>query len=248
MNCPIIGFKRNKGVLNLGGRTMMIPHNMLALSYLASNRFMEGGDAREDGRVYLFGQPVAKWFTNISINDIGDSLRVWFPKIDNLRELERVWYLTEANKLNYLSGPYKKAFDDIMEVRHAHVKVNHKYEGDGPPWWLYDCSKLGVSFKWCDEEPKHPVNLDVGTKYYESNKRFRQLSARANKALAIFNMALKIKVSKIEPDTEEQMMRVSINGRPYWFKSVGEGIEDRRLVWEKIEVSPTTPMKSVRIM
>lgn len=240
-------FERKGSVLDIGGRTMKIPPNTLALAYLSCNKFVEGGEARDDGYVHYFGQPIKKWF-GMAGNPDGESVRIWLPKIDSVIQLENLWRSAEEKRRRHVNAEWNNATSNLMKAKEAHAKISHKYEGDLPPWWLYDANRHGISFKWCKDEPKDPINLEIGQEYYDSERRLTQLTRRVNLIKNVLDVSLNKRLRLTKPNVEGELLKLIVNRRNYWFIATNvRDFLDVKLRWKRIQAPLTLQERVVEV-
>lgn len=203
-------FSRHGMTLTVAGQKATIPQDISALSILVTNGFTPDGEYINDGYIYVDGKPVKKWFKTI-----GD-VKVWFPIMEDVKRLQQRYNLVRARYFHYTQKYNSPAFDAIMKAGQAHTKITHDFSGDYPPWWLYKASLGGISFDWVDE-PKEPINLDIGTTYYHTSQRLEELGRRAFRFKVILMEAINSKIYEVEGDWGD-LLQVKVLTNVYWFQ------------------------------
>lgn len=202
-------FSRTKSNLVVGDANATIPEDILALSLLSTNLFIPNGEYKDDGYVYLNKKPIKKWFKNI------EDVKVWFPILEDIKKLQTRYNIMKKAYTQYWKETDTPAFNAVVKVKEAHVKVTHKFTGGGDPWWLYTASERGISFDWV-EKPENPIHLKIGTRYYKTSKRLEQLGRRVNMFRVILLSAIRSKVYKIKGNPGD-MLQVKVLDSVYWF-------------------------------
>lgn len=253
--------KRNsKGEVSIDGKHIAtIPQDRTMLSVLSDNPAPFNGTAvfGKDFWVYVDGKPVRKWLQNVCGEEVGNGgsgVRVWMPNLKDVSKLEaRYWKQLEAYNKFY-KDCWRPTFDAVAKVKKAHCKVSHKFEGNNPPWWLYGGDKNGISFNWCDEIPKKPLNLKIGQKYYDTDLRLNTIVARKYKFRIALESAIIGELDKVTgsrhgyTETKNaingEQICFEINGRRYWYHS---GFNRHGVAQWKILSWPESPTKFIKI-
>lgn len=221
-----------------------IPRDRSMLSILGSStagKICTGYEYREDGYVYLEDKRIKKWY--VSVSTFGNDIQVWEPSLDDVVALEaRYWRVKQAGMywyINFHQPLVKKIYD---AGGHAHAKILHS-ECD-VPWYLYDVGYrepygLCVGFNWCDRVPESPVNLDLGQEYYQLDCYSRSVGQRSWKFSRALMRAIDHYLAKRLPDKAGVILKLSINGRNYFYRSeLGRGgfCSWEKLVWPPNEI------------
>jgi len=217
-------FSRTGSTLDVGGMTATLPGDMSALSLLAHNGFVPGGDYREDGYIYINGSPIRKWYKNI------EAVKTWFPILNDIKKLQRRYNVVQKAYHDYWQKYGLPAYKAVMKVGKAHAKITHEFKGDYPPWWLYSASESGISWDWVGE-PKKPVHPVIGTRYYKTSQRFQQLGGRVHIFRSVLLRAIRDKVYDIK-GSYGKLLQVKVLDSVYWF-------QHGRHTWELITSDDT---------
>ena len=226
---------RNKeGVAVLGNKTVIkVSPQRSVLSYANPHcGFVDGGDYADDGYIYdavgrhfVFGKYTKrKHMRQVHIEN--DSVLIWEPIKEDLILLElRRWKMSQAVRKAF-DTMFMPIYNQLIELGQAHakVKVNFKYKGDQPPWWLYTMSEVsgqkGIVGDWVDKS-EEPINLDIGNKYHYATKRMQDFYSRKRRFDTAFKWALCEFVKQQEVTKfPGANLRLTINDRDYWFVSV----------------------------
>jgi len=222
------------------GTTFKVPTNRTALPILADNRIVNGCDYNKNGWVYVDGKRIKKWFSRCySPEESSISALIWLPVLDDVAKLEaRYWKILGKVKKFYREH-WKIYYDRIIEAGKAHAKPTHKYTGD-LHWWEYKRynhfdGHSALSFDWV-EEPKEPVNLELGQEYYHIDRKI----TRYYQYLGMFQVVLSQAISKYlkkyhKVEHPGITLRFEINGRNYWYTSayVGHSLEWIKQSWSE---------------
>jgi len=210
--------ERTGTTVKADGMTASIPSDISMIAIFGTNTFYQDGDYREDGRIYVNNKPIKKWFKRI-----GESL-VWFPILEDLHKLQKRYLAVKQKYDCYLKKEYRVAFEQVLKVKKAHVKVTH--EGSCcDPWWLYTADESGVSWDWV-KTPKKPLNLKIGNNFYKIDHRLSELGKRSWKFKSVLEFAINERIAKIKGE-QGQILQFKIGNRIYWFKKF-------QYVWEKL--------------
>jgi hypothetical protein len=212
-------FSRHGMTLTIAGQTATIPQDVTALSILATNGFTPEGEYINDGYIYVGGKPVKKWFKTI------DDVKVWFPIMENIQLLQHRYNLVKERYFQYAKKYNLPAFDAVIKAGKAHCKITHKFEGNYPPWWLYRESHGGITFDWVDE-PKEPINLDIGNRYYQTTQRLEQLGSRWHKFNVILMQSISSKLYEVSGQYGD-LLQVKVLDNVYWY-------QHKQYTWELI--------------
>ena len=74
--------QRKKNVVEVDGLTAKVPDNISMISVFGVNSFIDQGDYKEDGWIYVQNKPVRKWFKKL------DDITYWHPILDDLHKLK----------------------------------------------------------------------------------------------------------------------------------------------------------------
>lgn len=218
------------GLVESGSTSCEIPQDMSMLDVLGNNPMIDLATYAKDGWVYVNGNRVRKWFQR------WDRINVWPPVFEDVVTLEaRRWKVFQkVNKFYYET--WKPLFDELAEVGQAHAKPNHKYKGD-KKWWLYKSrfeelyKSNYLSFDWVDE-PETKLNLEIGQKYYNVDRKMRRYYGYAGKFRTILTEAINRYLSdKCKAKKDGITLKLVINGRIYWYTSVMSIVGFK---WEKV--------------
>lgn len=212
-----------------------IPNNISMLSVFNTNALIPNGDYREDGFIYVKNKPIKKWFKKI--NDVN----IWFPILDDIHKLQDRFYKMKETYKKYLKSDYSIAYNKLEKVKKAHAFVNHNYQGNFDPWWLFTVNKWigheGISWDWV-KTPQKPINVEIGNEYYKAEQRLIQIGSRVSKFRTILEYAIKKRISDIKGEQDE-ILQLKVGEKIYWFKFFG-------FSWEKLSF-PEDELKVVEI-
>ena len=208
--------KRKKSKVETCEASASIPNNISMLSVFGTNGFVNKGDYREDGWVYVNKKPVKKWFRKVA------NILIWFPILNDVHKLQERYRKASQKYKDYMLK-YHFAYEQIEKVGKAHTNV---VSDNDDRWWLYTSEKQwGISWEWV-EPPKKPINLEIGNTYYKVYHRLHQIIKRANMFQTVLEYAIEIKVNAIQ-GKENQILQCKVGDSIYWFKK-------GRHVWEKL--------------
>jgi hypothetical protein len=206
--------ERTSTSVKANGMTASIPSDVSMITIFAQNPFISDGDYREDGWIYVNGNPVKKWFKNI------ERISVWFPILEDLHKLQKRYCVIKQRYQNYVKSIYHAAFAQVEKVGKAHAKITHNYEGDCDPWWLYTSEKYpgqkGISWDWVNT-PEKPLNLEIGNAYYKAEQRRAQIGGRVYRFRTVLEYAIREKITGIQGE-QGQILQFKIGDRIYWFQ------------------------------
>ena len=205
--------ERHHSTVTTNGLTATIPSDTSMLAVFCNNDFIDDADYNADGYIYIDNKPIKKWFKKI------DDISIHFPILNNPSKLQqRLQAVKQTYKL-FANTTYKEAYNNLVAVKQAHAHITHKFEGNYDPFWLYTAKKysdhIGISFDWVDT-PKSPINIEIGTNYYNADHRLMQLRQRVYKFRTILERSIWDNVYKI-PGEHGQTLQLKLNDSIYWF-------------------------------
>ncbi len=168
----------------------------LGLSVVAANRLIDGGDYRDDGFVYLNNKPVAKWHAVFS------GIRVWGPKLNNLKYLYSVYQKTEAD----LDKNSKEINDLLKKIHSLHLQsshddddffIVHAFDSKWKKWVLMEVSynkkseePYSYSVIFLDKTPEVIMFPEEGQSLYNTIISGYAKAKRFSKVAAVFRSVL----------------------------------------------------------
>lgn len=227
MNVTLVAQRNEEGIVQMpsehGVLTAKIPQDRSMIGMIGINGIINNGEYREDGWVYLGGQPVRKWHSRV------ESYRLWEPKLNDLPALYDLHKRTQAANneawrriqvvIDKLWGKHKQG--DTVKA-HAFPKYHIGLPGNvgiKEDYWEFNINNYygeGVSFgfNWV-VRPKRLSNPQLGQELYELERRWWDNTCRrAAKVRTVFYEAMKQSLPKA---TENQVICLQFGEDTFWF-------------------------------
>jgi hypothetical protein len=229
-----------KEYVQMGEISLKIPKNETALAILASNPqgIVNGASFEEDGWIYIDGKRIKKWFTTISSDSWSGRTRIWEPILKDVASLEQRYQRMRERRNKFWYEKFVPAFKAVVEKQIAYAQPTRA----PGKWWKYYSGGESIGFDWLDEKPANPENLDIGQHYYEMDRRMMRYRRYFHK----FRIALERAIGNIlrdnKPDKDNLILRLTINGRSYWYVSGYNGYTHiwTKMAWPEDEIIEVT--------
>lgn len=246
--------KNKDGKVSLKGAvSFQMPTDRTALGMLSINKPIDGGVFKEDGWVYVDDKPVKKWFGSVWRDGI-KPIRIWEPKLQDLKTLERKYQKVRERRDHFFENKYKPVREKLVKVGEAYVQ--QVTEDNSEKYWTrYTVEKdqrygtvVGeehlyrslIKYDW-PEYPVTPVNVDLGEEYHAVEDQLTRYNDYVYKFKNVLERAIYLYIDKhFKHITKDNVvLDISINGRSHWYSSYytnGYNVCWRKLAWQEGEV------------
>lgn len=225
--------KRKGEDARIGDTHIKLPTNVTVLSLIGTNTVQDGFIFNDDWWVYKNENgklvKVKKWFSQI------EGIIVWPPILEDIKKLEQRYQNIKAKRDNFIKTRWEPIYNKLMENEKAHVFPKYVENNKDKEWWLYSIRHVGdnhyIGFDWV-EGPQKPINVELGTEYYEVERKLSRYNKYVHMFSTVLHKAIDRFLRKNAPTKTNQILKLVINGRNYWYRSVL--YQTNYLEWHKI--------------